>query len=73
MLFLKDICYLIRNLFNTLLTVCFMHVLSIYDIKRICHNAQVIIISYGSFQDLTNLPNEMKELPEALNVNLNKL
>ena len=40
------------NLFNTLYMVCFMHVLSIYEIKRICCFAKFLIISYGSFHDL---------------------
>ena len=61
MLFFKDICFLIRNPFDTLHTFCFLHGLSIYDIKRICHHTQFMIISYGSFEDLTNLPNELKE------------
>ena len=42
------------NIFNTLHTVCFMHGLSIYEIKRICHHAYFFTISYGSFQHLTN-------------------
>ena len=44
----------IEIFFNTLHTVCFMHELSIYEIKRICHSAKFFIISYGSFQHLTN-------------------
>ena len=32
------------NLFNTLHTVCFMHGLSIYEIKRICQHAHFFII-----------------------------
>ena len=42
------------NMFNTLHTVCFMHELSIYKIKRICHRAYFFRISYWSFQHLTN-------------------
>ena len=34
------------NIFNTLHTVCFMHGLSIYEIKRICHRAYFFRISY---------------------------
>ena len=34
------------NIFNTLHTVCFMHVLSIFGIKRICHRAYFFRISY---------------------------
>ena len=41
-------------MFNTLHTACFMHGLSIYEIKRICHRAYFFTISYGSFQHLTN-------------------
>ena len=37
-----------------------MHGLSIYEIKKICHHAQFFIISYRSFQHLTNfLTNEI--------------
>ena len=32
-------------MFNTLHTVCFMHGLSIYEIKRICHRAYFFRIS----------------------------
>ena len=42
------------NMFNTLHTVCFMHELSIYEIKRICHHAYFFRISDWSFQYLTN-------------------
>ena len=35
------------NLLNTLHKVCFMHGLSIYETKKICHHAQFFIISYG--------------------------
>ena len=35
---------------SILCIVCFMHVLSIYEIKRICHSTYVFIISYGSFK-----------------------
>ena len=42
------------NIFNTLHTVCFMHGLSIYEIKRICHRAYFFRISYWSLQHLTN-------------------
>ena len=42
------------NIFNTLHTVCFMHELSIYEIKRICHRAYFFRISYWSLQHLTN-------------------
>ena len=54
---IKDIWYYSShwNIFNTLHTVCLMHELSIYEIKRICHHAQSFIISYGSLQHLTNL------------------
>ena len=45
------------NMSNTLHTVCFMHGLSIYEIKRICHCAYFFIISYGSFHHLTNFLN----------------
>ena len=41
-------------MFNTLHTVCFVHGLSIYEIKMICHRAYFFRISYGSFQHLTN-------------------
>ena len=41
------------NTFNTLHTVCFMHGLSIYEIKRICHRAYFFRISYWSLQHLT--------------------
>ena len=37
------------NFFNTLHTFCFMHGLSIYEIKRICHRAYFFRISYGGF------------------------
>ena len=39
---------------DTLHTVCFMHGLSIYEIKKICHRAYFFRISEGSFQHLTN-------------------
>ena len=42
------------NILNTLHTVCFMHGLSIYEIKRICHHAYFFRISYWSLQHLTN-------------------
>ena len=42
------------NIFNTLHTVCFMHGLSIYEIKRICHRAYFFRISYWNLQHLTN-------------------
>ena len=42
------------NIFNTLHTVCFMHGLSIYEIKRIYHRAYFFRISYWSLQHLTN-------------------
>ena len=42
------------NIFNTLHTVCFIHGLSIYVIKRTCHCAHFFKISYWSFQHLTN-------------------
>ena len=41
------------NLFKTLQTVCFKHGLSIYEIKSICHHAQIFITSHGIFQHLT--------------------
>ena len=47
------ICTLIF-FFNNLHTVCFMHGLSIYEIKRICHRTHFFIISYGRFQFLAN-------------------
>ena len=34
------------NIFKTLHTVCFIHGLSIYEIKRICHRACFFSISY---------------------------
>ena len=40
--------------FNNLHTVCFIHGLSIYEIKRICHRTHFFIISYGRFQFLAN-------------------
>ena len=43
----------LEMLSNTLHTVCFMHGLSIYEIKIICHRAQFFIIIYGNFQHLT--------------------
>ena len=36
----------------------FMHGMSIYEIKRICHHAQVLVISYESFQRLTSYVNK---------------
>ena len=45
---------------NTLHTVCFMHGLSIFEIKRICHQDYLFIISSGSFQHLTNFLNRWK-------------
>ena len=48
------------NLFNSLHTVCFMHGLSIYEIKRKCHRAYLFIISSGIFQYLTNFLNRWK-------------
>ena len=42
------------NIFNTLHTVCFMHGLSIYEIKMICNRAYFFRISYWSLQHLTN-------------------
>ena len=50
------------NLFNTLHTVCFMHGLSIYEIKSICHHAYFFIIPSGSFQHLTNFLNRWKNI-----------
>ena len=41
-------------------TVCFMHGLSIYEIKRICHRSYLFIISSGNFQHLTNCLNRLK-------------
>ena len=35
-------------------TVCLIHGLSIYEIKKICNRAHFFIISYGSFQHLAN-------------------
>ena len=37
------------NLFNTLHTFCFMHGLSIYEIKKICHRAHFFIIHMEVF------------------------
>ena len=48
------------NLFNTLHTVRFMHGLSIYEMKIICHCVYFFIISYGSFQHLTKFLNRWK-------------
>ena len=48
------------NMFKSLHRVCFMHGLSIYEIKTIRHIAQFFKISYGSFQHLTNLLNKWK-------------
>ena len=48
------------NRFNTLHTVCFMHRLPIYEVKSICHLAYFFIISYESFQHLTNFLDESK-------------
>ena len=42
------------NIFNTLHTVCFMHGLSIFELKRICHRAYFFRITYWSLQHLTN-------------------
>ena len=39
----------IKIFFNYLHTVCFMYGLSIYEIKRLCHNTQFFIISQGNF------------------------
>ena len=39
---------------NILHTFYFMHDLSIYEIKRICHHAQYYIISYILFHPLNN-------------------
>ena len=48
------------KLFNTLHTVCFMHGLSTYEIKRICHRAYLFITSSRNFQHLTNFLNIWK-------------
>ena len=49
-----------RNMFNTLQTVCFMYGLSIYEIKRISHRADLYIISPGNLQHLTIFLNRWK-------------
>ena len=42
----------IEIFFTYLDTVCFMHGMSIYEIKTICYRAQPFILSHGSFQRL---------------------
>ena len=56
----------------TLHTVCFMRVLSIYEIKRICHCAYFFKISYGSYQHLTNFL-KYERIRLVLNIELNLL
>ena len=41
-------------------TVCYMHGISIYEIKKICHRAYLFIISSGSFQHLANSLNRLR-------------
>ena len=49
-----------KYFFNTSRTVCFMHGLSTYVIKRIYHHAPFFISSHGSFQHLTNFQKKWK-------------
>ena len=55
------------NLFNTLHTVCYMHRLSIYKIKRICHRAHFFINSYRRFQHLV----KFLDITQVFKVNFN--
>ena len=44
------------NIFNTLHTVCLIHGLSIYEIKRICHRAyffQNLILKFTAFDQFS--------------------
>ena len=56
---------------QSLHTVCFMHGLSDYEIKRICHRAHFFIISYESFHPLTNETDERITL--VINIELKLL
>ena len=56
----KDICYSILPMLKSVQYFAysfFMHGLSIYEIKRICHLAYLFINSSGSFQHLTSFFN----------------
>ena len=46
------------NLFSIPHMVCYMHGLSIYEIKRICHSTEFSIILCVSFQHLTSSLNK---------------
>ena len=50
----------LKYFLNSLHAACFMHGLSVSEIKRICPHARFFIISHGSFQHFTNVLKKTK-------------
>ena len=57
-------------MFNTMHTVCFMHGLPIYEIKRICHRAYFFHNLIWKFSAFDQFSKQMKELDISIELKL---